>query len=111
MVNECESPQASCFCRLKGLVERSRLVSTEVIENHFDELLLGVTFINQPFHLLCKVELSMVFSHRDMPPPSLRLDKDEEVADSIALILVIIALSLAWLSRQGEASFFDELFT
>lgn len=86
-------------------------MSAEVIENHFDDLSLGVTLIDQPLHLLCEVELGMVLSDFDVSPSGLRLDKDEEVADSIALVIIIRTFELARLGRQWGTRLFDKLLT
>ena len=78
--------KASGFRRLEGFVERTRPVRVEIVEHDADDFRLRVSFIHQPFHLLCKVHFGPLLSDLGVPPTSLPFAEQEEVAREIFLI-------------------------
>ncbi len=60
-------------CRLHrddDWVESGISVCVEIIQNDLDTFGIGISYINQPAHLMGKVKLFPALGHFDMPPAS-----------------------------------------
>jgi hypothetical protein len=95
-------PQPVGFSRIKGLIERCRPVSVEIIHHDYDDLGIRVAFIRQIPHRLRPIDPGAVFVHPNIPLACQRLKKQEKIADSVSLILVIFPVGLARLHREGR---------
>jgi hypothetical protein len=95
-------PQPVGFSRIKGLIERCRPVSVEIIHHDNDDLGIRVAFIRQIPHRLRPIDPGAVFVHPNIPLACQRLKKQEKIADSVSLILVIFPVGLARLHREGR---------
>src|SRR5580704_6661322 len=51
----------------------------------------------------------MTVGHLDMPPSLQRSEQHEQIGGTVALILVVVASWLAWLCRNWDTRFLDEL--
>ena len=87
-------PQAMGFCRRKGLIERSRFVGVEIVQDDPNHLRLRVAFIDQPFQLVGEVLHRALSGHFHVPPARLRLTAEEDIPRAIALVFIIIACHL-----------------
>ena len=67
--------------------------------------------INKVFKTMSKVHVGASVRHLHVSPPFKRSKEHEQVADTVALIFIIIATRLARLAREGGSGFFDLLFT
>ncbi len=61
------SGDASRFFGFKGLIERCDFVSVEVVKHHADYLGLWVRIVDQPLHLLGKVDCCALIGHFHVP--------------------------------------------
>src|SRR5215216_6598457 len=93
---------APSFLWLECLVERSRSVGVEVIQNHPYLFCLRIVIAGQLPHLLGEIYRCAPFPEIDVAPRSLRLEEHEEVAHPSALVLVVVAFGTPWPGGDGH---------
>ena len=74
-------------------------MGVEVIQHHSDLLCFGVSFINQPPHLMGEVNHGAAFGHVHVPPARQGLAEQEQVAGPITFIFIVKS---PWSSRLGR---------
>lgn len=97
----CE--QASGFCRLTRLVQRSRLVGVQVIPHDTDHLGIRRADIDQPLPLVPDSFPGAWGCSGNVPPAYRWFAEEQAVACAVAAVVVVRALCLAWLWWQGGA--------
>src|SRR5918994_1941148 len=88
---------------LECLVERSRGMSVEIVQDHPYLLGLGVVLVGKLPHLVGEIYGRAPLPEIDVAPRSLRLEEHEEVAHPSALVLVVVAFWTPWLCGDGSA--------
>ena len=79
------------FGWLEGIVQRTQLVSVEIVQHQPYRIGVRICLINQPSHLMSEVHSSALLGHLDMPPTGFRLTEHEQVAGPVSLVLVVIS--------------------
>src|SRR5574341_2037066 len=79
----------------KGLVQRSGLMSIQIVHDHIDPFRIRKGHIGQPTHLVGKVVHGALVGHCDVPPGSQRGEEHKQVTSSPASILVVHSPNLA----------------
>jgi hypothetical protein len=69
-----------------------------------------MTFIDQPLHLMGEVLHGIPFGQADLPLGDQGFEEHMQVANSMALLLIIVALHLPGLGRQDDLGFYNQLF-
>src|ERR671918_473189 len=91
--------------RGKGLIQGSRAMGVQVVQDYPDHLSFRIGFIHQPPHLLGEVLHRALFGHLQVPPALLRLEEQKQVAAAVTLVLVIVPLPLARPGGQAHPGF------
>ncbi len=78
------------FGWLEDVVQRTQLVSVEIVQHQPYRFCMRVCLVCQPPHLMCEVHSSATLGHLDMPPASFRLTEHEQVSGPVSLVLVVI---------------------
>ena len=79
------------FCRFERIIQGRHRMGIQVVQHDADDLGVRISVVNQPFHTVREVLFSPAFGDLDMPLPSQRLKKHEQIARTIPLILVVVA--------------------
>ena len=79
------------FGWLEGIVQRTQLVSVEIVQHQPYRLGVRICLIDQPSHLMSEVHSSALLGHLDMPPTRFRLTEHEQVSCPVSLVLVVIS--------------------
>ncbi len=87
---------------LEGFVERSGFMGVQVVQDHPNLFCFWVSFIDQPPHLVGKVNHGAPFSHFQVPPAGQGLTAHKQVAGPITLILIVKSFTSAALGRDGS---------
>jgi len=85
------------------------LCSVQVVHDDADDFGLRVRFIDQPLHLVRKVNHRALVSDRHMPEACLWLNEEEQIARPVSLILIIKARRLSGSLREGLARLANQL--
>ena len=80
------------FGWLERIIQRTELVSVEIVEHQPYRLCARVCLVNQPPHLMSEVHGSATLGHLDMPPATFGFTEHEQVAGAVSLVLVVISL-------------------
>src|SRR5215217_402451 len=99
----------ACFCRGKGLIQRGGGVGIEVIHDQSNYVRLWKMHVDQLLHLHGEVMLRAACCDVDVPPPTQRLDEEEEICRAFAAILIIVSSGLSRPGRQGVPCLTDQL--
>src|SRR5215207_58873 len=91
------------------LVERARGVGVQVVQADADAVGVREVAIDQVAHLPGEVVLGALVGDVHMSPGPERLGDQEEIRGSLALVLVVDPLGLAWRHRQGDPGLSDQL--
>src|SRR6202046_4063044 len=70
---------------------------------------MGEVSVRQILEDLRVIERGMTVGHLDMPPALQWSEQHEQIGGAVALILVVVARGLAWLCRDWDTRFLDEL--
>src|SRR5579859_1355554 len=100
---------AACFGRWKGGVQRGDLVGVEIVQHDANDLRIGIAFVHQPLHLVCKVDRRAPLGDGDMAPASQRLDHHKHIASAVAAVFVIHFASSARRCRYRFARMVEQL--
>jgi hypothetical protein len=69
----------------------------------------GIRVVDEPPHLVGKVDGRAAISDADVPPTSEGLDRREQIAGAVATVLVVDAARSAWLRGLRRSSLGDQL--
>lgn len=97
------------FSRLKRVIESTVGMGIEIIENHLDALRIGISDIDQPAHLVSKIDFGTIVRHGNMPPACQWFEEQEEITGAVPFVFIIIALYLSRLCGQWSTGFFKQL--
>ena len=88
----------------EGLVERSGFMDVQVVQYHPNLFCFWVSFIDQPPHLVGKVNHNhgAPFSHRHVPPVGQGLRAHKQVAGPITFIFIVKSFTSAAPGRDGS---------
>src|SRR4030066_1085581 len=98
------------FLWRKCFVQRSWFMRAEVVQNNADQDGIRIEHIHQPFHALSKINHGMSFCDSHITFPGQGFIKHVQVADTIAFVLIIVALLAPCLAGVSQTSFFNQLF-
>lgn len=101
--------KTASFGGRKRLVECCRLVGIEVVQDNVNACGVRISHIGQPAHLLGKIVCGAPLGNNDMTPSGQWFEEQEEVARTVAAILVIEPGRPAWGNRLRRARFLDQL--
>jgi hypothetical protein len=93
----------------EGFVERGGSMSAELIHHQDDLLGLGMADIDEVLDLPRPIDSSAPSGHGELACAEQRLGETEDVGDTSANILVVVALGSACLGRYWDAGLADEL--
>ena len=72
----------------------------QIIEDNADTLGLWEVQVGKFAHTGGEVDRGPALGDLDLAPGPMNIEKDEQIGGSVALILAIVALELAWLGRD-----------
>jgi hypothetical protein len=84
-------------------------VRAEIVLHQHDLARVEEVSVGQRLEDLCVIERGVAVGHLDMPPSLQWSEQHEQIGGTIALILVVVAGWLAWLCRDWDTRFLDEL--
>src|ERR671926_837939 len=99
------------FCGGKGFIERGGFVGVEVVQHDPNPLRFRIPDIDQPAHVLGKVQHRALCSDSNMPPASLRFTEQKEVARPVTLVFIVIAGRRARFGGQRHPGLRNQLLT
>src|SRR5499427_10298551 len=97
------------FCGGKGCIERGGFVRVQVVHHETNHLGFWIADIDQPAHLLGKVQHRPLRSDGNMPPARLRFTEHKEVARPVALVFIVIARWRAGFGGQRHTCLRNQL--
>src|SRR5262245_27012673 len=81
----------------------------EVVDDEPNDFRLGIIPIDELLYALHKVSFSASRGHFHMAPARMGLEEHKQITCAVALILIIVALGLPWLSCLRLTHFSDQL--
>ena len=91
------------FGRLETLVQAGWAMRVQVVGDQDDHVGVRIVFVDQDAQLFGKVLRGAAIRHPHLAPTGQRLNRQEQIADAVAFVLVVLALRLAWVDRQAAA--------
>lgn len=109
-VVEFEAAQdAARFGRREGFVEGPGRVGRQIVLHEANAGGLGIVDIDEVAHAMGVVSCRAPLGDLDLSPRPVDVDKDKEIDGTVAAVLLVVALKLARLGRDGLADLADEL--
>jgi len=102
---------SASFFWWKCLVQSSWFMRAEIIENNTNnQNSIRIKHIHQPFHAFCKINHRMLLCDTNIPFTCQGFIKHIQIPDTLALVLIIIALLATCFTGVSLPSFFNQLF-
>src|SRR3989338_6829832 len=109
VVKDDTSQQRLCFLGAEHFLEAFAEMGVEIVHHQVDTSRRGINLLEQVLHESHEIGLGAMIGDHDRPPPSLGLDRHEQVASASAVILVILLSGRAGLDRQRRARILEQL--
>jgi hypothetical protein len=94
---------------LEGLIQRSRRMDSEIIQDDPDLWRVGEMHIDQILHRRCEIVLGAPLGNLDVAPAKRGFQEQEEITGALSLILIVHPFALSRLGRQRVAHLIEHL--
>lgn len=100
---------AAGFGRREGFVEGARRVGRQIVLHDANAACLGIMDIDEVAHAVGIISCGAPRGDLDPSPRPVHVKKDEQIGGAVAAVLIVVALQLAGLGRDGLTDLADEL--